>query len=116
VPSSVCTDDSEEAIGARDAEFAERKRHFERLRDGFLETVLGVSGEAVRFEESTAHGAVPGGFKYNVHGVLKSSTWRIAERGTYLQRRSTTSRKTRPPIWRAALSSSGQKISGAARS
>jgi hypothetical protein len=71
VPLSVCAGDSEEAVGARDADFAERKQHFERLRDGFLEAVLGVLGEAVRFEESTAHGAVAGGFRYSVHGVLK---------------------------------------------
>lgn len=73
VPSTASADaaDSEEAVRARDAEFAERKRHFDRLRDGFLEAALGVPGEVIRFEESTAHGAVPGGFKYSVHGVLK---------------------------------------------
>ncbi|GAQ91069.1 hypothetical protein KFL_007230010, partial [Klebsormidium nitens] len=73
VPLTASADagDYEEAVRARDAEFAERKRHFDRLRDGFLEAVLGVPKEAVRFEESTAHGAVPGGFKYSVHAVLK---------------------------------------------
>ncbi|GAQ88463.1 hypothetical protein KFL_004310010, partial [Klebsormidium nitens] len=73
VPLTASADagDYEEAVRVRDADFAERKRHFDRLRDGFLEAVLGVSEEAVRFEESTAHGSVPGGFKYSVHGVLK---------------------------------------------
>jgi hypothetical protein len=71
VPLSVCAGDSEEAVGPRDADFAERKGHFDRLRDGFLEAVLGVSGESACFEESTAHGEVPGGFRFSVHGVLK---------------------------------------------
>jgi hypothetical protein len=116
VPLSVCAGDSEEAVGARGADFAERKQHFERLRDGFLEAVLGVSGEAVRFEESTAHGAVARGFRYSVHGVLKGFYLEDSRARSLFAKAFDHFQKDPPPQLTRAPSLSGRRISGAARS